>query len=743
MKKIFNILSIALLSAGLLSSCSDDMMEGEGYASLKVSMNSAVEVVTRATSLTELEQSCKVYIKNDRGIIRRYRGVAEIPERIVLQSGSYTAEVQAGEEAPASFTSRYFQGEASFEVKGGQSTPVQLVGKVANVVASVVFDDALNEVITDYSVDIFHSNGTLAFTPENAAEAKGYYMMPAGDNELKYNLHGKELNGKTFTIQGIIAADAKPATEYRVHFKYNPSEYEEMGGSIVEVVVDENEIEVNESIELEIAPVFMLGGGLDINKPVLGEPSNVDRLVAYACGTRDIKEFVVTAQGNFFTTYMGLPADSFDAVGLIGTAREQDYKNAGVEFKYTFDQKGSEETSGDAIAKVAFSAQTMSKLPLGEYVITLTATDKKNRTRTRDITIQITSSPVQPEQVNEQSVYTNRATLLGSVLRDGVETVGFNYREVGTTAWTYVAGTIGSPSQAMRKAAAKGDKFYAQVTGLKANTKYEYVTLTEDFVGTTTVTFTTEDTRQLENADFENWDESGTAYLPTAPGAARWWDSGNHGSTTLGSSYNITTKDSSVRYGDSGYSAKLASRYIIMKFAAGNIFVGEYLGTNGTNGVLGLGRPFNSRPTKLKGYVRYEGSTINRGTLSNIPADIRPAEGSPDQGHIYIALCDDNPMSVKAGSNTYSWNPQIVYTGDLTNYSFSKNAPQVIAYGEKFFTGTTSETGMIEFEIPLDYYDNRKPKYIVVLCAASRFGDYFVGGDTSKMWVDHFTLVYE
>ncbi|MCF0205673.1 MAG: DUF4493 domain-containing protein, partial [Muribaculaceae bacterium] len=137
MKKIFNILSIALLSAGLLSSCSDDMMEGEGYASLKVSMNSAVEVVTRATSLTELEQSCKVYIKNDRGIIRRYRGVAEIPERIVLQSGSYTAEVQAGEEAPASFTSRYFQGEASFEVKGGQSTPVQLVGKVANVVASV------------------------------------------------------------------------------------------------------------------------------------------------------------------------------------------------------------------------------------------------------------------------------------------------------------------------------------------------------------------------------------------------------------------------------------------------------------------------------------------------------------------------------------------------------------------------------------------------------------------------------
>ena len=55
-----------------------------------------------------------------------------------------------------------------------------------------------------------------------------------------------------------------------------------------------------------------------------------------------------------------------------------------------------------------------------------------------------------------------------------------------------------------------------------------------------------------------------------------------------------------------GKAARLESKFIglgsIGKFAAGNLFIGEYIRTEGTNGVLDFGKPFTARPTKLKGH---------------------------------------------------------------------------------------------------------------------------------------------
>ena len=66
----------------------------------------------------------------------------------------------------------------------------------------------------------------------------------------------------------------------------------------------------------------------------------------------------------------------------------------------------------------------------------------------------------------------------------------------------------------------------------------------------------------------------------------------------------------------------------------------------------------------------------------------------------------------------------------------------VIAYGEKVFESATAGDGLIPFEIPLEYrhYD-RKAANILIVCSASKAGDYFVGGN-STMWIDDFELVY-
>lgn len=48
-----------------------------------------------------------------------------------------------------------------------------------------------------------------------------------------------------------------------------------------------------------------------------------------------------------------------------------------------------------------------------------------------------------------------------------------------------------------------------------------------------------------------------------------------------------------------------------------------------------------------------------------------------------------------------------------------------------------------QFTIDLKYRDlTRKPKYIIVVASASKYGDFFTGSESSVMLIDDFELVY-
>lgn len=149
---------------------------------------------------------------------------------------------------------------------------------------------------------------------------------------------------------------------------------------------------------------------------------------------------------------------------------------------------------------------------------------------------------------------------------------------------------------------------------------------------------------QLPNAGFEDWFEgkatpsnkAGTK-LPCVDPEDRFWDCGNHGSMTM--SKNVTEEDASIKHSGQ-YSAKLTSQFVgvgaLGKFAAGNLFIGKYLQTVGTNGVLGWGRPFEYpyRPKALRGYIKYAPVAV---TSDNSKYD-ELKKGDMDKGMVYIAL---------------------------------------------------------------------------------------------------------
>ena len=59
-------------------------------------------------------------------------------------------------------------------------------------------------------------------------------------------------------------------------------------------------------------------------------------------------------------------------------------------------------------------------------------------------------------------------------------------------------------------------------------------------------------------------------------------------------------------------------------------------------------------------------------------------------------------------------------------------------------TSTEDWTQWHQIELDLVYRDlTTTPTHIIISCAASKWGDYFEGCDSSKMWVDGFELVYD
>ena len=307
--------------------------------------------------------------------------------------------------------------------------------------------------------------------------------------------------------------------------------------------------------------------------------------------------------------------------------------------------------------------------------------------------------------------------------------LGFKYRLKGDEEWIDVEDVT-----------VEGGSFKACVTGLETLTEYEFVAFSNDSF-TEVVSATTEDVFMLDNGGFEEWSFASKCYFPYADGASPFWGTGNPGATTLGDAFNLTTPTKTdLRPGTAGETAaNLQSMYPNMagvgKFAAGNLFVGRFAGTVGTNGIVHFGRPTTARPVALHGWVKYDQGTIDK--VGKVPSN-RPdiGVGSPDEGQILVAVGDWDPATFGGDADS----PIAIDTRDESTF-FNKGGESVIGVGEIILTQSTD--GWWEFTLPLEYKStSRIPTHLVVVFTGSRFGDYFTGSTQSRMVVDDVELVY-
>lgn len=706
--KLYNksiyLLLVVLSLIGFVS-CKDDANNiGEGR--LVLGMNVSMPQMAGADQSKQeeasalLADSCRVRIYNSKGLIRFYKGLNNVPNELQLATGDYRIQAITGDSVPATFKMGYYKGECNFTIEANTTTNVDVTCKTISTLVTISYSDKLKEILTDCNVTVSSPKGSLVYTQEHI-DSIGYFILPEGCEELNWRIEGIQTNGNTYTQTGVLK-NVKPAMKYNLTFNYNEAEYNQ-GGAYFNLLVDESTVEKLNNIVIYKRP-DIVGVDFDITRPVIFEENSGEQIGISISASSALAQVVVSSEE--FTTF-GMPTNSIDFVSasqiLLNT-----WNIAGLSYKYEYDSE-----NDMSVANLTFSKSFVKKLPSGSHYITIRVADMHGKEWTQELHISISNAVVVTESVIRSEIWTNRATLRGSIIRETTDPISFQYRIKGTNSWNSV------------DAERNGEKLMATVYDLTPGKIYEYRAVSGTTPSAITLEFTTESVFVIPNASFENWHQSNSVWLVYGQGEEMWWDTGNHGSATLNK--NITTRDTELKHSGNS-SIKMQSQFVgigsIGKFAAGNVFTGKYVGTDGTDGILDFGRPFTSRPSQLKGYYRYVTGEVDYSSTNALP------KGSPnDIGNIYIAIGDwSGPIRIATKDKVF----------------FDKNDEHVIGFGEIVQTTNTDGNGLVPFTINIDYRStDRVPTYIIIVASASMYGDYFTGSSKSTMWLDDLELVYE
>lgn len=314
-----------------------------------------------------------------------------------------------------------------------------------------------------------------------------------------------------------------------------------------------------------------------------------------------------------------------------------------------------------------------------------------------------------------------------------LSTLKIQYRQKNTETWATAETTV-------------ADNVYSAIAmNLKPATTYEY-RLTDGLeipvFNISGGEFTTEAATVLPNAGFEDWSvhKAGTATASvntTFPctddeynNGTRFWDTSNRGANSIGQK-DPTNKTEKLIHGGT-YAAKLGTTKVAGKLAAASLYSGDFIKADmsGT-ATINFGKPFVSRPTALKGYYKY--TPVKASNTGALPDGVTLTDDL-DQCAIYVVL-------MKGGEQHEVINTK---TETLLSLDNIKADDKFIAYGELSSGAATAGDGFVEFNIPIEYRNlDDKPTHIIVVCSASKYGDYMVGGDGSTMYLDDLELVYD
>ena len=337
--------------------------------------------------------------------------------------------------------------------------------------------------------------------------------------------------------------------------------------------------------------------------------------------------------------------------------------------------------------------------------------------------------------------------------------IDFVYRKKGEPEWTEVneawyATDNNNPYNRYEQGFVK-----AVIRGLEPGVEYEVSGYTDGKLSEEEPkAVTTSLPYQMPNADMEKWTKEGACWYPASSVLDLYWGTGNPGGTSLGDQFNLTyplyksgNPENVPADSEGEVSAFMGSQNVLgMKFAAGNLFVGHYGETNGTNATVYFGRPLSQdvKPVALRFKTKYARGGIDwvtAGKYQQAKKDqiyhigskqIEVVGGEPDLTKVFFCLTDwASPHCVNSADEKTFFDPRTAAGVYGLGYFDSHNNPEMIVdHTERWHTMT----------LPIEYTNPEvKPTHLVLTFTCSGYGDYFTGSSNSWMYIDDVELLYD
>lgn len=726
MRFSINILAAAVLALMSALSCSRTELSllasrGEGLLTLSCGVDQEVLAVTRAgeepvlkVTVSETETGRVVKTVED------HRTLADSP--IELRAGKYTVRAFAGDNARAGFDSPYYEGSAEVDVVAGEEAQAELTATLSNVKVTVSRSETVAQGFTSFKVTVSNGspNGSLEYADATLA-SEGYFPCTG---TLTWVLSVTTSDGRSYTLSDDIA-DVRPREHYNIHFDMDGNVFVDKGGftsSSIKVTIDSRTNETEHTVTIPIGksaePRIREASGLidtrpdDAGEGYVPPTSFALRLTEAEIDSRTPGLFTIESKAGLNRVVVGGMAAFSD--GALPDSLNLFDPNTTLLYKAAAAEAGLSWTDGlqTGAGTVQIDLRPLfASLTVGSYELSVSALDRQRQYVL--CRMEITVLPDMEVQMTGVNPWAKFATV-SAEYKTETEPAGMTFRYRGTSDadWTVF------PAENLVK---EGTKFSAKLTGLDPGTEYEVWAVTDaEQKEENKKTFTTEEAAQLPNFNFDSWCKDGKSWYANADmGSNYFWDSGNKGANTL-SEVNPTSPEETFVV--SGKAVRMESKYVIMAFAGGNIYSGSFGAVSGLGASINFGRPYTSRPASLHGWYSYAPKEINR---TKSPYD--DLKGTMDIGKIYVALTEwASPFNVNTNTGTF----------------FDPGSDAVIAYGELEITGN-SNGEYKEFTINLDYRDlDRKPTHVLVVATASKYADYFTGGEGSTLYIDEFEFIF-
>ena len=704
MRKITRIFIPAVLLLALFS-CKKGGFEGTGYLSVSVGAE-LPELIVKSPEAPSDDMVFSLSIVGEDGIhsytVADARTLATEP--LAVAAGRYTVTATSGSQVSAEWGAAYYSGTATILVKPEQTTTANIVAKLANTMVTVEFADPIPDLFSEYRVTIDNGEGNaiifskLSDTIGNTA----YFTVTGTLNYTLYmvNADGGVYNGGLHTITGVKA-------NQHYHFKFSMSDdTPTTGGFVLTIIVDDSTVFSEYEMKLDFGadgkpvttPSFPL-----TNDITLIEGNSETRTVSFEA-SRGIGSLVIS-HNDAGLTALGLPRWT----DLVTTQDLSAIRATGI----TCNAVDFGTTDVQSIDLTSF----ISHLPVGSYKFQTTLVDTRNAYNMVNYNITIIP-PVESRAVGA-TPWARFAILEGVWYTvDRPESLRVQYRKNTSANW------IDATDYVTYDEATKTIK--AEVWSLDAGSSYVFRTVTDTDitkeqngeVSLPVVSFTTIGSPTVPNLSFDNWYKDGEAWMPNSSSSNHVWDSANPGTASLGVCPTEPDESDVVR----GKAARLKSSKAMGQFAAGNIYIGKFGKVSGVGAEIDWGYGFNGRPLALRGYYKYNPKAID---FTKPP--YTSLAGTTDNCSIEIYLVNWTAM---------------FHINTSKKIFLPKDDPSIIAYGSLY--SDVNDSAYKQFTIPIQYRrTNETPTYIVISAAASRYADYFTGGEGSVLRIDEFELVYD